>query len=130
MGGADDDLVDTTWASLAGAAVAIRYTRQRQQFKRNVFQDVARPGAGFQALQKTAAYTRAAAVLDQARQPGREPLVESRQGVGGEVFQFANVHQRFDDGDIGPDARSAQVRHAQDLDVFVAHENGVERYNG
>jgi hypothetical protein len=66
---ADDDFVDTPRAGLAGAAVAVRGAGQGLQFQRDVFEDVAWPGAGFQPLQKAAAHARAAAVFDQARQP-------------------------------------------------------------
>ena len=37
------------------------------------------------------------------------------------VFHLAQVDQCFDDGAVGPDIGSAQVVHAQDLNVFEGH---------
>jgi S-DNA-T family DNA segregation ATPase FtsK/SpoIIIE len=51
-----------------------------------------------QALQKAAAHARAAFVLNEAGQPGRQALIEAINGVRGEVFERTDV-----DPDIGDD---------------------------
>jgi hypothetical protein len=46
-------------------------------------------------LQKAASLANAAAVLYESGQHGLESLVKTGQGVGGEVFQVANVDPSF-----------------------------------
>jgi hypothetical protein len=53
--GADDDLVDAADRGLAGLAEAAGHAGQVLQLERDVFQDVARPGAFLQAHQEAAA---------------------------------------------------------------------------
>ena len=125
VAGADGHLVNAARAGFARLAKAGLHPGARLQLQRHVFHDVCRPGAVAQAQQKAATLAHAATVLDQARQPGGQPFVEAGQGVGWPVFQFANVHQRLDHGAVGPDAGAAQVGHAQDVDVVLAHGRGV-----
>jgi hypothetical protein len=80
-----------------------------------MLQNVRRVGAFAHALQKTAAHPGTAMVLDQAGQQSGEALVEAGQGIGGMVFQIANVHPGFDDGSVGPDVGAAQVRHPENV---------------
>ena len=117
VAGADDHLVDAVFARHARLAKAGLHAGLGLQLQRHVLQDVAGPGAVAQAHQKAAAPADAAAVLDQAGQPGGEPLVEAGQGVGGVILQLADVDDGLDDGAVGPDVGAAQVRHAADHDV-------------
>jgi hypothetical protein len=74
-----------------------------------VFEDVAGPGAVAQALQEAAAFADAAAVFDQARQPGGQAFVKAGQFVRRTFFEFADVEPGFDDRAVGPDVRATQV---------------------
>jgi hypothetical protein len=47
---------------------------------------MARPGAFGESLQKAASLANAAAVLDEPGKHILEPLIKTREGVGGEVF--------------------------------------------
>lgn len=76
---ADDDLVDAVLARHARLAEAGLHAGLGLQLERHVLQDVAGPGTVAQAHQKAAAPAHAAAVLDQARQPGRQAVVEAGQ---------------------------------------------------
>ena len=128
---ADDDLVNTPGTGFAGFAKTGLHASAALQLQRDMLQDVAGPGAFFQPLQEAAALAHAAAVLHQAGQPGRQALGEAGQGVGGAVFQIADVDQRFDDRAISPNVGAAQRGHAQELDVMgcgvCAHAFGVQR---
>jgi hypothetical protein len=83
-------------------------------------------------LQETTPFAHTASVLDQAWQPSGQALIEALQGVGGKVFQSANVNQSLHDRAVSPDVRSAQVGHAQKLDVvgvLGVHVQKGRRYN-
>jgi hypothetical protein len=60
-------------------------------------------------------------VFDQAGQPSVEAVVETFDFVGGVVFHLTQIDQGFDDGAVSPDVGSAQIIHAQNLDVFKSH---------
>ena len=118
--GADDDLVHAALVRHAGLAEAGFHAGLGLQLQRHVFQDVARPGAVAQSHQKAAAAADAAAVLNQAGEPGRQPVIEAGQGVGGIVLQFADVDDGLDHRAVGPDVGAAQMGHAADDDVGKA----------
>lgn len=122
MACADHHFVDASWPCLAGFAKTGLHASLGLQFQCNVFQDVASPSAFFQALQEAATFTHTAAVFNQSGQPVCQTLVEARQGVRREVFQRANVNQRLHDRTVSPDVGTAQMGHAQKLDVFGVHE--------
>jgi hypothetical protein len=61
-------------------------------------------------------------VLDQARQPTVEAVVETFDFVGGMVLHFTQIDQRFNDRAVSPNIGAAQVVHAQDLNVFEGHK--------
>jgi hypothetical protein len=106
QGGAADDLVaraeghfiDAVVAGGAGLAEAGLHAGQVLQFEDDVLEDVAGPGAVAQALQEAAALADAAAVLDQAGQPGGQAFIEAGEGIRGEFFEFADVEPGLDDG--------------------------------
>ena len=131
VAGADDDFVDTPRTRFAGFAKTGLHAGAGLQLQCHMLQDVARPSAFFQPLQEAAALAHAAAVLDQSGQPGRQALGEAGQGVGGAVFQVADVDQRFNDRTVSPDVGAAQRGHAQKLDLVgcgvCAHAWGVQR---
>jgi hypothetical protein len=106
---------------LARLAETAGHAGQVLQFERDVFEDVRRPGAFLDAPQKTAAFAVAAAVLDQRGQKSRQTVIEARNGIRREVFEFADVDDRFDDRTVGPDVRTAQVADLEELDVFRFH---------
>jgi hypothetical protein len=87
-----------------------------------VLHDVTHPSAAYQSGEEPAAMTHAAVVLNQAGQPAIDAVVEAIDFVGGVVFHFAQVDERFDDGAVSPDIGPAQVVHAQDLYVFEGHK--------
>jgi len=68
-------------------------------------------------------------VLDQAGQPSGQAFVKAGQGVGGVVFQLANVNPGLDDRAVGPDVGPAEVGHPKNFDIFLGcHWNvGKER---
>ena len=117
VAGADHHFVNAGLLRHAGLAKAGFHAGLGLQLQRDVFHDVAGPGAVAQAHQETAAAAHAAAVLDQAWQPSGQALVEAGQGVGGEVLQRADVDHGFDHGAVRPDVGAAQMRHAADHDV-------------
>ena len=118
----DHDFVHTARAGFAGFAKTGLHARLGLQLQGHVFQHVASPCAFFQALQKAAALTHAAAVFDQPGQPGTQALVEAWQGVGWVVFKGANVDQCFQHGAVSPDVGPAQMGHAQKFKGVWVHE--------
>jgi len=60
-------------------------------------------------------------VLHQTGQASGQALIEAGQCVGGEVFQGPDVDQGFQDRTVSPDIGSAQMGHAQKLDVVSVH---------
>ena len=127
VAGTEHHAVHPAHRGAAGLAKTGGHARQVQQFNDDVLQHMAAPGAFLQALQETAAFTHAAVVLDQGGQPGREPVVEARQCVGGVVFQHPEVQPDFQHGAVGPDIGAAQVVDAKQLDV-VDFCHGSERF--
>src|SRR5690606_11731855 len=119
--GADYDLVHAAHGGLAGPPQTARHAGKVLQLERDVFQDMARPGALAQALQETAALPYAAAVLDQRGQPRHQALVEAWNNVGRIVFQLAYIHPCLDDRPVCPDIGPAQHHHVDELDVFLLH---------
>jgi hypothetical protein len=105
----------------AGFAKPNFQPRHGLQLDGHVLHDVRRPSAAEQALEKPAANTHAATVLDHAGQPGLQALVETGQGVGRVVFQGPYVDPDFDGFTISPHIGAAQVACAQDLDVWKRH---------
>ena len=125
---AEGHLVDAAVGGGAGLAEAGLHAGQVLQFEHDVFEDVAGPGAVAQALEEAAALADAAAVFDQARQPGGQAFVQAGEGVRRTVFELADVEPGFDDGAVGPDVRSAQVGYTKNCNVFlVCHENILPR---
>ena len=120
LAGAKGDFVDAGLGGLARFAKAGAHAAQVLQLQADVLQNVGGPGAFLQALQKAAAHARAAFVLNQAGQPGRQALVEAIDGVGGEVFERTDVDPGLNDGPISPDVGAAQVGHPQNIDFFLA----------
>jgi hypothetical protein len=88
------------------------------QFEYHVLEDVAGPGAFAQALQEAAALADAAAVFDQAGQPGQSGVRTGRAFIGREVFQRADIEPGFDDRAVGPDVGPAQMRHTEKSNSF------------
>jgi len=82
---------------------------------------VPHPSAAHEAGQKATTVAHAAVVLDQTGQPSVDAVVEAFDFVGGVVFHFAQVNERFNDGAVSPDIGPAQIVHAQDLNVFEGH---------
>ncbi len=95
MARTDCYFVDAAHRGAARLAETARHASQILQFKGDVFQDVAGPGAVLQPLDKTTAFAIAAAMLDQGWQPACQALVKAGQGIGREIFQFANVDPRL-----------------------------------
>ena len=115
-------LVDTPHRGLPCFAKSGAHACQVLQFQRGVLENVRRPGTFAYPLQKTAAHTGAAMVLNEPGQPGRQPLIETRQGVGRMVFQFTNVDPGFNDGAVGPYVGATQVGDSQQFNVLLCHE--------
>jgi len=116
---AEGHFVHAMLAGGAGLAEAGLHAGHVLQLQHHVLEDVAGPGAAMQALDEAAALADAAAVLDQAGQPGCQALRETRQFVRGEVFQLADVEPGLDDRTVGPDVRAAQMGHTEKLDVVL-----------
>ena len=114
---ADHHFVDRVLARHAGFAEGGVHARLHLQLQRHVLHHVAGPGAFAQALQEAAALAHAALVFHQPRQPGRQALVVAGDGVGGEVFQLADIEHRLDDGAVSPHAGAAHPVHAQNLHI-------------
>ncbi len=113
----ENHAVHATHRRAAGLAEARGHARQVEQFDDNMFQHMAAPGALLQALQETAALAHAAVVLLQRRQPGCEAVIQPRNGVGGMVFQNAQVQPDLQCRPVSPDVGAAQVVDAQKLDI-------------
>ena len=120
LAGAKSHFVDAALGGLARFAKAGAHTREVLQLQADVFQDMRRPGAFAQALQKAATHAGAAFVLNQAGQPGGEPLHKAGQGVGRKILQLPNVHPGLNDRSVGPDIGPAQVIHPQYVYFFLA----------
>src|SRR5213075_736019 len=96
-------------------AKAGTHAGQVLQFENDVFEDMAGVGAVLQALEEAAAFTDAAAMLDQPWQEGDQAFIKSGEFIGGVVFKLADIQPGFDHRAIGPDVRSAQVCHTEKL---------------
>ena len=132
MAGTDHHFVNAPWPRFAGFAKAGLHAGLVLQLEGDMFQHMTRPSALFQSLQETTPFAHTASVLDQAWQPSGQALIEALQGVGGKVFQSADVNQSLHDRAVSPDVRSAQVGHAQKLDVvgvLGVHVLKGRRYN-
>ena len=116
---AESHLVDAALAGRARLAEARAHACQVLQFQHHVFEDVRRPGAFAQALEKAAPLAHAAAVFDHAGQPCHQALVQAGQGIGWIVFQFADVDPGFNHRAIRPDVGAAQVGDAGKFDVLL-----------
>ena len=116
--GAKHHAVDAVLAGRARLAKAGGHPRQIEQLNDDVLQHVAAPSAFLQALQKTTALADAAVVLNQRRQPRRQPLVKAGQLVGREIFQHPQVEPDFQHGAVSPNIGPTQVVDAQQFDIF------------
>ena len=76
-----------------------------------MLEDMGRPSAFFQALEKSTAFTHTAAMFDQAGQKGLQTLVEAWEGVRRAVFESANVDPSLHDGAVCPNVGPTQMRH-------------------
>ena len=123
LAGAKGHFVDPAHRGLAGLAKATLHAGQVLQLDNDVFQNVRRPGAIAQALQKTAGLADAAAVGLQAWQQGGQAFVQAGNGVGGLVFQCADVDPSLNDRAIGPDIGATQIGNAQKLNGVCRHES-------
>ena len=110
VAGPEDDLVDAFFGRAAGLAEAGRHPGLVLQLDRDVLENVTNPGSFPEPFNEAAALADSAAMLDQPRQPGRQPIREAGQGVRRRFLESADIHPGFDDRTIGPDVRSAQVR--------------------
>ena len=90
----DDDFVHALFGGFAGLAEADFRARQRLQFQRDVFEDVAQIRAVAQALKETAALADAATMLDHAGHPAHQAIVEARK-FGGRFVQLTQIDPRF-----------------------------------
>jgi len=95
------------------AAVAHRRARERLQFERHVLEDMPHPRTGTKPLKEAAALADRAAMLDQRRQPGHEPVIEAGQRVRRKILQPAEVHR-----DLENRKRCPLVRAAQNLELL------------
>jgi len=91
IAGANDHFVNAPWACFSGFAETRLHASSVLQLKRHVFHDMTWPSALSEPLQKAAPLANAAAVLYETWKHFLEPGVKTGQGVGGEVFQIANV---------------------------------------
>ena len=121
LAGADDHLVHAAHMGRTGFAETGLHACQVLQLQRHMLHDVAGPRAFTQALQKATTHARAAMVLFQRGQPGSQPIIETRQGVGRAVFQVTNVYPSFQGWAVCPDIGSAQIRDTKKTNVLVAH---------
>ena len=113
----DDHLVDAAGVGLAGPAVADRRTGECLQLERDVLENVPHPRPTPKPLEEAAALADRAAVLDHARQPGHEPVVEAGERVGGEFLEPADVDPGFEAGETGPLVGATQNLERLDLHV-------------
>jgi hypothetical protein len=86
ISGANDNFVNASGACFSGFAETRLHAGAVLQLKGHVLHDVAGPGAFGESLQKAASLANAAAVLDEPGKHILEPLIKTREGVGGEVF--------------------------------------------
>jgi len=86
IAGANDHFVNASRACFSGFAETRLHAGAVLQLKGHVLHDVAGPGAFGESLQKAASLANAAAVLDEPGKHILEPLVKTRESVGGEVF--------------------------------------------
>ena len=82
--GADHHLIDAATTAVPGFAEAVGQAGQVLQLQVTCSRIWPGQVPSCTSAQKAAALFVAAAVLDERRQPGREPFVESGDGVGGE----------------------------------------------
>ena len=120
LAGTKGDFVNSRLGGLARFAKAGTHTGHGLQLQTDMLQNMCRPSAFLQPLQKAAAHPRAAFMLDQAGQIAGKALVKARQRVRGEIFQSANIDPCLNDCPVGPNIGSAQVVHPQNIDFFLA----------
>ena len=89
------------------------------QFQCHVFQDMGCPGAFLDPLKKATTNPWAAMVFNQSGQKCYQSLVKAGNGVGGMVFQFADIDPGLNDGSVGPDVGAAQVSYPENVDIFL-----------
>ena len=121
--GTDNHLVDAALTGFARFAKTAGQAGEVLQFKRHVFEDMARPGAFLDPAQETAALLVAAAVFDQRGQQGHQAVVKTGDGVGGKVLQLANIDPGFEHWPVSPDIGPLQGNDVADDDVF--HGRGL-----
>ena len=127
--GSDHNLVHAALRGFAGAAEAGGDTRQGEQFESEMLEDMARPGAFVQPLQEPAALADAAAMLDQGRHPGDEPVGQAIDQVGRKILEIVDVDDCLEHGPVGPQVGTAHMANAHDLDrlVHFTASSGRER---
>src|SRR4051812_27934011 len=76
-----------------------------------MLEDVCQVGAAPQAFEKAATLADAAPVLDHARQPAHQALVEAADFVGGGIFQITQFDPRLEHGKAGPNVWAAKDHH-------------------
>ena len=95
IAGANDHFVNASGACFSGFAETSLHACAVLQLKGHMLHDVTWPSALGESLEKAASLADAAAMLYESGQHGLESLVKTGQGVGGEVFQVANVDPSF-----------------------------------
>jgi hypothetical protein len=95
IAGANDHFVNASRACFSGFAETRLHAGSVLQLKGYVLHDVTWPSALGEPLQKATSLANAATVLYEPGKHFLESLVKTGQGVGGEVFQIANVDPSF-----------------------------------
>jgi hypothetical protein len=95
IAGANDNFVNASRACFSGFAETRLHAGSVLQLKGYVLHDVTWPSALGEPLQKATSLANAATVLYEPGKHFLESLVKTGQGVGGEVFQIANVDPSF-----------------------------------
>ncbi len=126
LGILDDNLIDALLGGLAGLAEADFRARQRLQFQRDVFENMAQVRAVAQALKEAAALSDAATVLDHARQPTHQAIVQARKLRGGSI-QVVQVEPHFEHGKVRPDVRPPKRQYLAEFHRCLSLHNVTSR---
>jgi hypothetical protein len=79
-----------------GLAKSDRHPGKALQFQGNVLDDVTRPRASFQPLNEPAGFANRALVTVKRWDQIDQPVRETGKGVGGLIFEFANIQEHED----------------------------------
>ena len=101
----DHHTIDALFRRLAGTAESDLDSSQCMQLQADMFENMPRIGAVSQSLKKSTSLADAASVLDHARQPCHEPVVETGK-IGGWTIQVAEIHPNFKHRIVRPDVRT------------------------